>query len=223
MTPKSHGILTPLQRSFLERLKVSAPDFYLSGGSALSEFYLGHRVSQDLDVFTNNSISFQAVSTTVMAASAEDLFEVEALESSSHRRRFLLTRESEQVLVDAIHEISEQIDPKKPTCDGIRIDTLREIGTNKLCAILHRSELKDLVDLYFIEKAGISPLDRLPDAQLKEGGVTPASLAYSFSQIRISDSLVGMISEVSVEELRSFRDRLVDQLTRMAFPEDEKG
>jgi len=88
-------------------------------------------------------------------------------------------------------------------------------------SVLGRSELKDLVDLYFIFKAGTDPLSLFKDAQRKDGGLTPATLAYSFSQIRISGPLEGMISDVSVEELTSFRDHFVDELTREAFP-DEK-
>ncbi len=52
---KGKGLLTPLQREFL-RLFAGLPDqerFYLTGGTALSEFYLGHRLSFDLDLFTN--------------------------------------------------------------------------------------------------------------------------------------------------------------------------
>lgn len=48
------GLLTPIQEAFL-RLFATLPDqerFYLAGGTALKEFYLGHRLSYDLDLFT---------------------------------------------------------------------------------------------------------------------------------------------------------------------------
>ena len=48
------GILFPLQRRILVAI-ASVPDmeqFYLAGGTALAEFYLGHRRSYDLDLFT---------------------------------------------------------------------------------------------------------------------------------------------------------------------------
>jgi len=47
-------LLTPLQKSFLA-LFAGLPDqkqFYLTGGTALSEYYFGHRLSFDLDFFT---------------------------------------------------------------------------------------------------------------------------------------------------------------------------
>src|SRR3990170_3327816 len=52
---KSKGILSDFQKSFL-RLFASLPDherFYLTGGTALAEYYLGHRLSYDLDLFTS--------------------------------------------------------------------------------------------------------------------------------------------------------------------------
>src|SRR6266508_6724070 len=53
-TIKGFGILTPLQKEFIGIL-ASLPDkdeFYLAGGTALAEYYLGHCLSFDLDFFT---------------------------------------------------------------------------------------------------------------------------------------------------------------------------
>jgi len=48
---KGRGILSEFQKAFLQ-LFASLPDqerFYLTGGTALAEYYLGHRLSYDLD------------------------------------------------------------------------------------------------------------------------------------------------------------------------------
>jgi len=48
-------ILTSKQLEFLELVKVESEitkRFYLTGGTALSEFYLKHRLSEDIDLFT---------------------------------------------------------------------------------------------------------------------------------------------------------------------------
>ncbi len=52
---KGKGILLPIQRELLVELgKMNdASFFYLTGGTALSEFYLAHRRSYDLDFFTS--------------------------------------------------------------------------------------------------------------------------------------------------------------------------
>ena len=44
-----------------------APDFYLTGGTALSRFYLNHRLSDDIDLFTQNQqIDFSHVNSLVL-------------------------------------------------------------------------------------------------------------------------------------------------------------
>ncbi len=51
---RGKGLLQPLQKRFLE-IWATLPEqsqFYLTGGTALAEFYLGHRFSFDLDLFT---------------------------------------------------------------------------------------------------------------------------------------------------------------------------
>ena len=47
--------LTRLQREFLSKFfaRPSGKAFYLTGGVALSEYYLQHRLSLDLDLFTS--------------------------------------------------------------------------------------------------------------------------------------------------------------------------
>jgi len=54
---KGKGILSDFQQAFL-KLFASLPDqerFYLTGGTALAEYYLGHRFSFDLDLFTSEA------------------------------------------------------------------------------------------------------------------------------------------------------------------------
>jgi len=53
-TLKGKGIITRLQRKLLQDIASfqDTKHFYLAGGTALAEFYLGHRRSYDLDLFT---------------------------------------------------------------------------------------------------------------------------------------------------------------------------
>jgi hypothetical protein len=64
------GLLTPIQRAFLP-VVASLPDqeqFYLAGGTALAEFYLGHRLSFGLTWFTAESDLILTFSQRVEAA-----------------------------------------------------------------------------------------------------------------------------------------------------------
>ena len=54
-------ILTDIQRQVLTEV-ANEPflrDFYLSGGTALSAYYLLHRISDDLDFFTTQAIQLK--------------------------------------------------------------------------------------------------------------------------------------------------------------------
>ena len=48
------GIITAVQKALLTTFSAlgDSRHFYLTGGTALAEFYLGHRRSFDLDLFT---------------------------------------------------------------------------------------------------------------------------------------------------------------------------
>ena len=59
LSPKD--ILSPLQWEFLSCFFEDAAPFFLTGGSALSAFYLQHRYSEDLDLFTLDSDAFDRV------------------------------------------------------------------------------------------------------------------------------------------------------------------
>jgi hypothetical protein len=55
---RGKGLLTPIQCAFVQAF-ARLPDqerFYLADGTALAEFYLGHRLSFDLDFFTPEAV-----------------------------------------------------------------------------------------------------------------------------------------------------------------------
>ena len=52
MSWESSKALTPLKRAFLDAFFAENRSFFLTGGSALGIFYLDHRRSYDLDLFT---------------------------------------------------------------------------------------------------------------------------------------------------------------------------
>ena len=53
--------LYKLQDKVFEALKGNYGSLYLTGGTALSRFYLHHRYSDDLDFFVNSDPSFVAM------------------------------------------------------------------------------------------------------------------------------------------------------------------
>lgn len=98
-----------------------------------------------------------------------------------------------------------------------RIDPPEEILANKLTAVVGRMEERDLVDLLFLEKAGYRVEDALPSALSKDGGCTPATLAWLLSEARIPDG-VELPGGVQAEQLRAFTADLVRRLRKAALP-----
>lgn len=211
-------VLAPMQADLLARLSDALPEFFLTGGSALGEFYLGHRASEDLDLFTADIEAFARADASVRRAAMEAGLNVRVTRSSPSFRRYLFEGPDGQVVVDLVHDPVPQIDPDKPVLDGIRTDTLREIAVNKICSLLARWEVRDLVDLYFISRAGLDPVALLPDAARKDSGLTPASLAYALGTAPAIVLPPFLRAAVTEADLVAFRDDLVERLARLALP-----
>ena len=58
--------------------------------------------------------------------------------------------------------------------EGIVVESLSDLRANKLTCILSRSEPRDLVDLYFLDRAGHPPERDLELALKKDAGIDPA-------------------------------------------------
>jgi aryl-alcohol dehydrogenase-like predicted oxidoreductase len=102
------------------------------------------------------------------------------------------------------------------------VDPPEEILANKLCALLSRLEIRDLVDVLKLEEAGYRVDDALEAAHRKDAGLTPAQLAWVLSQIEIGKDAV-VPGEVSLENLRRYLKGLIDRLSHLAFPSDRTG
>jgi len=119
--------------------------------------------------------------------------------------------------VDLVIEHAEQPWPQKPIHGVVRVDPAEEIFANKLCTLLGRSEIRDLVDVRALESLGLSLTEALAAGQRKDGGLTPAQLAWVLSQITIGDD-AALPGEVPSAELRAYLGGLIDRLVRLAHP-----
>ncbi len=208
--------LSALQQDFLRAFFQREDRFFLTGGAALVGFHLGHRETHDLDLFTLEDVIPEG-----MAAVAEVARELggtlESLQTAPAFRRVLLRRGAEAIVIDLVREYVAQVAPDKPLINGIRVDPPEEILANKLCALLSRSEIRDLVDVRALELAGYRLEDALSAAAAKDRGLTPAQLAWVLSQIELGADLIPP-GGISTEELRRYLTELIDRLTHQAFP-----
>jgi hypothetical protein len=218
MDSSSRG-LSPLQYDLLVLLK-EIPGSYVSGGTALAG-YLGHRRSLDIDIFVANVEDIEIASTVSKSVAATHGMKLSELQRYAGFRRYRVDRGEESTLLDFVHEPVVQIVPveEKPIRDGVRVDSLDDLTANKLCSVLGRSEVKDLVDLYFLADSGVDVLSYVAAAHAKDGGMEPATLAFVLRQMPTDPGELLMLRDIDSAALSDFRDGLVERLLGMAWPE----
>ncbi len=143
-------ILTGLQKKILNIFS-ALPDkgaFYLTGGTALSAFFLKHRKSHDLDFFTNIEELISPVSLKLEAYLKKHDLRVERLRGF-HSFVELSVNSSEDSTI--IHlALDSPFRFEQPTAfeeiPGLKVDSLTDIATNKLLALFGRAVLRDFID-----------------------------------------------------------------------------
>jgi hypothetical protein len=208
--------LTPLQVDLLEAFFAREQRFVLTGGAALAGFYFGHRETEDLDFFGTPGLDLQEAARTLEVACTACGAALESVQTFPDFRRYLARRAQETCIVDLVIDRVPMLDSEKCMVGRLRIDTTREIAANKICAILGRAQIKDLVDLKFLLASGIDLSAALADAARKDAGVDPATLAWVLDQITISPD-ARLPGETDPRALDEFRRELVKTLQRLAF------
>jgi len=212
--------LTALQDEILRRFFAGRREFFLTGGAALVGFHLHHRETHDLDLFSAAASSIEDAERTLVQIAQELGMGLETLRRSPSFLRLLMKGNEEGLVIDVVHDETPQL-YEKVLFGTIIVDSLAEILANKLCTLLSRVEVRDLVDVATLAKAGFDPIAAIPAASQKDGGMTASQLAWVLSSfpIPLDESL---LHGVPRQELLEFRDHLVAKLTALAFPGDSQ-
>lgn len=154
------SILTPFQKEILDGIcqeKFITDNFWLAGGTALSEFYLQHRYSEAFDFFTDNEGVLEKTRIKLVSALKKlDAKSVEYRTIQSSKIFFLKGNQKEVIKTDFNYFPFPKFGKMK-NYNGLKIASLLDITISKLDAILTRNKARDFVDLYFIQKK--QPLD----------------------------------------------------------------
>ncbi len=210
-------------RESFDRRVISAPvlDFvracqsripcHLGGGAALAGAYLGHRMTGDIDLFSHDREDMRALVSLLPEAAAEAGVSITVLRDVGHLVRARLETGKTVTEVDVVHEPAADLEPPPRPIEGIVIESLMDLRASKLTCVLSRSEPRDLVDLYFLDRAGFPPDQDLEIALRKDAGIDPGVLAWLLSQFPV-DPLPQMLEPLESDELRQFRDELAERL-----------
>lgn len=148
-----HAGLTEGQRAVLDTLGHSElrHTFYLSGGSAIGAFYLHHRASRDLDLFTPDDVPVEVVRAFVGSIPRTTIRSFHRLYD---RRIFLLDVGGESLEVEFTKDPFPRVDSSPRIAPDLAIDSARDLVANKIVALADRQEPKDEVDLFCLLRAG---------------------------------------------------------------------
>jgi len=212
------SILSQLQKRFLD-LVIAEPtlirDYYWTGGTVLSEFYLHHRDSEDIDLFTETAEVQIASVNTFMSRCAKQL-EVKNVKYTQFLGLHTFIFEFSDNLplkIDFNYYPFTLLEAGK-MYRGLKYDSVLDIAVNKMQTIATKPRSRDFIDLYLIQKTyGYNLVDLMKQARLKFDWYTdPIQLAAKFLLGKEVSDLPKM--RVNLPE-NEWRDFFLDQAKAM--------
>jgi hypothetical protein len=209
---KGKGIISDFQRAFLQ-LFAGLPDqerFYLTGGTALAEYYMGHRLSYDLDLFTSEADLILPFSYRVEQAIQAVGMQVAIVRRFASFVELQASQGENSLKVDLALDSPFRFAPAELGDSGVMVNDFQDIQADKTLAFFGRAEPRDAVDLYFLlQKTGFEELAEL--AHQKDTGFDLYWFAVALNRVtKYPDEIerwpIKMLAECDPVELkRSFQ------------------
>jgi len=180
-------------------------EYYLGGGTGLA-LQIGHRLSVDLDFFSDSSESVDATQRKAI------------INILKNEPSFKITLDRDDTLVASWKNVGisffrldlHPLIMNPVIIDNIRVAAIEEIGAMKLAAILSRGTRKDYVDLYFIlQQKNILQLFEIAAKKYPYNAAFPvfAVRALSFFDDAELEPMPRMIKNVKWEAVKTFLDK----------------
>jgi len=172
-------VLYPFQDRVLEKLGQLETGFYLSGGTAASRGYLGHRFSDDLDLFVDDDERFGLwASRVIEALMDQEDWNCEVLLREERFVRLVVGEGELSLKIELINDVPSRVGVLHQHPILGRLDSAENILANKVTALMDREEPKDLADVWgFCCLKDLSLTEAIVGAQGKAAGIFPADLA----------------------------------------------
>ena len=202
------NILTKNQLLVLKKVaenKFIRENFYLTGGTALAGFYLHHRISEDLDFFTEKEFDVSAI--TVFFQKHKKQLGVLKMDyqQSYNRNLFFLHLPTEVLKTEFTYFPFPRID-ETVVENGVKIDSVLDIAVNKLFTIYQRTAARDYIDLYCImRKYPWDMQELIRKAKTKfDWHIDPLQLGTQFIKAETVSDFPKMIQDIAVSEWQNF-------------------
>jgi hypothetical protein len=207
------------QRSLLVRLAehpLICEHFFLTGGTALSALYLHHRTSEDLDLFALRPVDLSEISFWIRTVWQSNHAIVRA---TTHFLSMLIENVRVDIVIDPLSEEGGRERVRLGEA-SLMIDSLSNIGANKLCTLVSTTEPKDFVDFYFLlREAPQLAIESLLEAARKREALfdDPPTAAYQLEEgLRFLRDHTALIPELAKplghQEMFDFYEALAKNL-----------
>lgn len=197
----------PLEnREIFKRLK-NFREFYLAGGTALA-LQIGHRISIDFDLFTNNELQKKLLND--LEWTYKD-FKIKIEVNTPEQLTVFIEKIGLTFLKYPFPLIFDLVE-----FQGLKMLKVPEIGSTKAYSIGRRATFKDYVDLYFILKERHSSLEEIIDISEKKYGEAFNKRLFLEQLIYFKDvseiKIKFLKEKVNKKQLESFFKNLIKKI-----------
>lgn len=216
-------VLTSNQIAFLRKFAQSdLKDFFrLTGGTALSAFYLEHRLSEDLDFFSSEKIPLYALETWLKT--------LNFISEPSYTKQFDRNIFNIKLKDGSFLKAEFAYYPLKNIEDicfieGLRVDSFLDIVVNKLCAIADRMDAKDYVDLYQALRKSRLSLESLIDLAEKKCEIKGIRYIFKRRLLQVPEGVSKLPLRVEIEgkDIENLFERLIKRIVEKEIGKGRK-
>ena len=219
MAPK---ILNSFQQNFIKlfaKNRYFKSRFYLTGGTALAAYYLHHRYSEDLDFFSFKEVDLLELDAFLQEIKAPLKITKTDFQQTFNRNIFFLHAKKKILKIEFTYFPFEQIE-KPVTKDGILIDSIIDMATNKTFTIFQNPRARDFIDLYFILKKyknfSLPKLVKMARSKF-DSQIDPIQLGTQLLKAKEIQDLPRMLKKINHSQWRAFFTNQAKSLSSQIF------
>lgn len=203
MNPSAQVITEDHRRILRIAAEVLGPHgFELAGGTALAAGYLGHRKSEDLDLFTSEAFDAPELVRALADRCTAAGLAVGAVErrAPTHVRVGV-----NDIRVELARDAPFRLDPSTQSLEGLPLRSLRDVAADKTWALFDRAAPRDLVDVFQLTRTHYDLSELMALARQKDAGFQPVWLARAMQRAaRVRPEDVEMLVPLDFNELNRF-------------------
>ena len=203
-------ILTSRQLDFLELAQSNAyiaKNYYLTGGTALAAFYYSHRLSEDIDLFSEK----QEIESNVVEAFLKkigpklNIIKLKGTQTLGLVSFKLIYNDGKELKVDLNYYPFPRIEIGTKY-KNLGIDSIYDIAANKIHTIFMKPRLRDYIDIYFIlSKEKYNFNDLIINSKAKfDWDIDKLNLAAQFLRVKDFEEILKMRKPFKRKEMENF-------------------